>query len=225
MRPVRTWRALMIACALCAVGASPALAGPAYTPITGSPFAAPSTSTSAWTAALNPNGTLLATPSFFGGSVTMFKVDPGSGTMTALGATNLTTVANGQIGNPVAVAFANAGATSYLAVVGGGGPNNVALYSVGGAGTLTLIKAVAFGDLIEGVAFNSAGTRLAVGTTQRDRADVQRVPDGSRRGRFCDDRGPGRRDSRSAQSGTLLAATDFDTAQGAHVHQSMRTGR
>ena len=95
MRPVRTWRALMIACALCAVGASPALAGPAYAPITGSPFAASSTLTTAWTAALNPTGTLLATPDFFGGSVTMFKVDPGSGTMTSLGATKLTTVANG----------------------------------------------------------------------------------------------------------------------------------
>ena len=209
MRPVRTWRALMIACALCAVGASPALAGPAYTPITGSPFAAPSTSTSAWTAALNPNGTLLATPSFFGGSVTMFKVDPGSGTMTALGATNLTTVANGQIGNPVAVAFANAGATSYLAVVGEGGPNNVALYSVTSGGALTLIKAVTLGGVTEGVAFNSAGTRLAVGTISGV-VQVYSVPDLTAT------------DSKTLTgqagglafnpSGTLLAVTLFDKA-------------
>ncbi len=209
MRPVRTWRALMIACALCAVGASPALAGPAYTPITGSPFAASSTSTSAWTAALNPNGTLLATPSFFGSSVTMFKVDPGSGTMTALGATDLTTVANGQIGNPVAVAFANAGATSYLAVVGEGGPNNVALYSVTSGGALTLIKAVTLGGVPEGVAFNSAGTRLAVGTISGV-VQVYSVPDLT----------PTDSKTLTGQagglafnpSGTLLAVTLFDTA-------------
>ena len=184
MRPVRTWRALMIACALCAVGASPALAGPAYTPITGSPFAAPSTSTSAWTAALNPNGTLLATPSFFGSSVTMFKVDPGSGTMTALGATDLTTVANGQIGNPVAVAFANAGATSYLAVVGEGGPNNVALYSVTSAGALTLIKAVTLGGLIEGVALQLGGDDAGGRDDFSGCPGIQRAPTISPRG-FC----------------------------------------
>lgn len=205
---MRRMRLLILAsaCAALLTVAPAALGDAVYTPVSGSPFGGP-LAENAWTIAFSPSGTLVAVPNVFSSSITILRVDPTTGSMTAI------TPPTSTLTVPLAVAFATAGTTTYLAVAGEFGANRIALYSVAGDGTLTLIKAVPFAGLPVGLAFNSAGTLLAIATLngtlqtyQVSSTDLTPAPGGTA---ALGGQGGG---IAFNHSGTLLAVTQFNNA-------------
>jgi len=154
---LRAGSLVAICVAMVVVGFASASAGPPYKEVPGSPF--PGGAVRSWSVAINRPGTLLATAHYSANSLTMFGLDPVSGALNTLGTTNL-----GSGSGPIAVAFGTSATETFLAVANTFS-GKVVLYSVSASGALTKITTSAsVTGSVTAIAFNPAGTLLAVAT-------------------------------------------------------------
>jgi 6-phosphogluconolactonase (cycloisomerase 2 family) len=144
---------VVTAAAAGAAVANPAMAGPAYVQVPGSPFVG--VTGHAWSGAFSPTGAFFVTGDFFNSEIAMFRVNPATDALTLLGE-------KGVGSNPNAVQFAKHSSTTFLGVAT---DDTTVLFSVSPSGKLTQLGMPA--SVIDGptaLDFNSAGTRLAVST-------------------------------------------------------------
>jgi 6-phosphogluconolactonase (cycloisomerase 2 family) len=149
---------------LCLSGASGAAAAPAFTQVSGSPFA---TDSGPLSVAFSPGGGLLATANHDGNTVSVFSVNSSTGALTQVSGSSFATGTN-----PFSVAFSPGGG---LLAVANLGDNTVSVFSVNSStGALTQVSGSPFatGSAPHSVAFSPGGGLLAVANVDDNTVSV-----------------------------------------------------